>query len=136
MSRHRAPRGASLIEVMVSSAVLLAAMVGIMQLLIHGATFQRRGIQSVNSVLYAQQSLEEFSSAGFAGLTAGTWDGGEVFDAVGRRFGRIITVADLSVDAGWPAFEVTVRVESGAPNEPMLVTTARTVVPQEWDGGL
>jgi type II secretory pathway pseudopilin PulG len=131
----RRPRGTSLVEVMVASVILITAMVGIIQLITQGATFQRRGVQSVNAVLYAQQNLDEYSAAGFAGLTVGTYDGGTVHDSAGRRFGRIVTVSDLTLDAGWPSFEVVVRVESGAIGENPLTTTARTVVPQGSDGG-
>jgi Tfp pilus assembly protein PilV len=128
-------RGTTLIEVMVASVILITAMVGIIQLITQGVTFQRRGVQSVNAVLYAQQSLDEYSAGGYAALTAGTYDGGVVHDSAGRRFGRIVTVSDLSTDAGWRSYEVVVRVESGAIGDRMLTTTARTVIPWDSDGG-
>ena len=127
--------GSSLIEVMVASAILIIGLVGIVELLTKGALNNRRGIQPVSAMLNAQESLADYTLFGYSALSAGTFDGGIVYDSSGRRYGRIVTVeADAGV--GYPAFLVTVRIESSDPGVTApVVTTASTIVSMLPDGG-
>lgn len=128
-------RGSTLLEVMMASAVLMVGLVGVIELLLKGAVNHRRGTQPVIATLTAQDALAEYTMFGYAALAPGTYDGGTFHDGAGRPYTRIITV-DADAGVSYPAYLVTVRIEStlpglGAP----LVTTASTLLSARPDGG-
>lgn len=128
-------RGSSLIEVMVASSILIVGLVGVVELLIQGAHNQRRGVQPVMASLSAQQVLTDYTMLGYPSLVAGTFDGGTRYDGAGRKFTQVVTV-DPDAGVGYPAFLVTVRIESDQPGLPTpLVTTVSTILSRSPDGG-
>jgi Tfp pilus assembly protein PilV len=138
MSQRRSVKGSSLVEVLVASTILVTAMVGIVQLLLAGSTAQTRGNSQVNAVLYAQQTINDYQAMGYERINAlgpGKFDGGFVYDTGGRRYGRVVTVINTLVDAGWPSYEVDVRVEAGQAGGGVVVMTAQTFV-SYTDGGM
>lgn len=103
-------RGSTLLETMIAASVLLLGMVGVVQLMISGVT--------QNSISNARATAQELATSGlgqamsmpFDAVPVGTWDAGILFDNDGRRFGRIMVVADVG-DGGVRARQVTIRTE-------------------------
>jgi Tfp pilus assembly protein PilV len=128
-------RGASMIEVLLASTIFIFGSLGTTTLLIQGSLSQRRGTQPVIAQLSAQQLLADYTLSGYSGLTAGTFDGGVDYDGSGRAYTRTVTV-DPDAGFSYPAYLVTVRVESIRPGFPTpLVSTASTIVSVQPDGG-
>lgn len=133
-------RGSSILEILVASALLLIALVGIVAVLSRAANAERDGTVAVTASSLAQQSLAEVMAAQYSGLSAGTGlDGGVVHDPSGRRFGRIVDVFDGTLDGGFDSYDVRVTVEYNSSLPPPFQTVLRTeawgVVSRTPDGG-
>lgn len=133
-------RGSSLLELIMASALLLAAMTGLVQLMIHGSRNSRDGIESINASLQAQRLMGDLQATQFAGLNPGlNQDGGVILDANGRRYGVLYDVIDETLTLNnYPTYRVNVRVEYGrdlSDGGPKWMTFT-TLVSRNPDGGV
>jgi Tfp pilus assembly protein PilV len=109
MNRMHRMRGVTIMEVLVSSTILLIGLVGIVQLLLVGSVTERRGEQEGTAVYLAAEAIDEARAIPFAELSAGSFDGGTLTDSSGRTYRKTVTIATIT-DAGWPTFNVNVRI--------------------------
>lgn len=136
MRNRKGQRGSTLIEVMIAGVILILGLVGVVQLLIAGASNERRGEQAVQGALLAEQIMEEAVTVSFASMAAAcptppcTVNLADFEDSSHRKYTRRYTVTDGGADPN-QFFTLTVQVDSQAtPLEATRHFTGQTVVPQ------
>ena len=136
------PRGSTLLEVLMAGAILIIGLTGVVSMMLRSSSSTRDGATLTSAAAYGSASLQELTALGFANLAVtGGFDGGSgfidagiVYDGAGRRYGRLISVANAG-SAGAPAYLVTVQVQwrdsLGVPR----TTTSSTLVGRSPDAG-
>lgn len=134
---HRHARGASLIEVMIASLVLITGMTGILVLVMKGMTIGRDSTVALSGANIAGTTLSDMAALPVTAFTAGTFDGGVAVDEYGRRYPRTIVVSNAG-DGGVAAWRVDVRVEYGDSiylrnQAPVRTASASTIISERPD---
>jgi Tfp pilus assembly protein PilV len=106
---HQTPRGVTIMEVLVSSVILIIGLIGVIQLLIAGSVNERRGEDSVSAAFLAAGALDGARSIPFDSLTAGTYVT-PVTDEKGRLYDQTVVVTAANTDAGYPRYEIAVTI--------------------------
>jgi hypothetical protein len=104
-------RGASLIEVLIASTVLITALAGVLQLVLGGvARFRDSGVRQTAD-MQVSSLLNSLADRPFASFTVGTTTPPSFVDEVGRVFPQRIIVSDAGVTNGIGSLLVTVEVD-------------------------
>jgi Tfp pilus assembly protein PilV len=102
------PRGTTILEVLLASAVLVLGLTGLTQLVIYGMNSSRVAAVHTGAQLQSAASVAEQMMTPYASLTDGTFDGGTSLDVDGRLYSRTIIIAPAG-DGGARAHSIEVR---------------------------
>jgi Tfp pilus assembly protein PilV len=139
---HPRPRGSTLLEVLMAGAILVIGLTGVVTMMLRTSSGTRDGATGFNAAAYAASALQEVTALGYQNLAitgsldggVGLRDGGTLYDASGRRYGRLVSVTSGGT-AAFPTYQVAVQVEwrdgTGRPR----VTTTSTLIGRAPDAG-
>jgi Tfp pilus assembly protein PilV len=134
-TRRAAARGSTLLEVLMAGAVLIIGLTGVVSMMLRSSSSTRDGAGGFNAAALGASALQDLTAMGYQNLTVSTGlDAGVLFDAAGRRYGRIVTVANSGTAAA-PAYTLTVRVDWRDSLGQPRVTTTSTVIGRAPDAG-
>jgi Tfp pilus assembly protein PilV len=146
----RRPDGFSLVEALISGAILIVGLTGITLMLTRGAVNGRNGQQASESSAIVTTVLADFQAAGFDNLAtspagssfdAGTAvDGGVYVDASGRVYNVLYVVNDItaSMPTGAtiiPTYTVDVEVQYRDGTGRMVYKRGGTIMSRAPDAG-
>jgi Tfp pilus assembly protein PilV len=139
--RSRTARGSTLLEVLMAGAILIIGLTGVVTMMLRTSASTRDGANGFNAAAYGASTLQELTALGFQNLTVtGSLDGGSlldagvVYDASGRRYGRLVSVTAGGTSA-FPTYTVAVQVEwRDAAGQPRVTTTS-TIIGRAPDAG-
>ncbi|MBL8940017.1 MAG: hypothetical protein JNM69_36030 [Archangium sp.] len=145
------PRGTSLVEVLIATAVLSVGLTAVVSLLVQGASTSKGGIRQFEATAYGMSRLNELAMKPVGALPVGTFDAGAYYKSGVVMYSSTATVENLATlaagaadggvsgsaaGADWPGQRITVRVTWRDALQRTRTQSYTTIVSEAFDGGL